>query len=73
MQHRPTADLIQVLTSGGGVEVDATFRLTSDLTNMAIAARSGNATLILRGMTHRPTLDMMQIGRAGGGKVIFSA
>ena len=46
-------------------------RLTEDLIRIAVAAKSGGATVFLSGMSARLTQDLIRIAAAGAGSVVF--
>jgi len=68
---RTEPDVIQILSAGGGVEMDAALKPTDVLVRMASAARGSGASLVLKGLGMRPTADLVRIASAGGGAVIF--
>lgn len=70
-EMRPTLDLVQIATSGGGFRLDAGMRPTLDLMQIATAAKGSGAKLVFAGLNLRPTLDLMQIAAAGKGVVFF--
>jgi hypothetical protein len=71
-EMRPTADLIQIASAGGAVEMDAGMRPTPDLIQIASAAARGGGTFIFRKMEMRPAADLIQISSAGKGHVRFA-
>ena len=72
MTFRSTADLIEIVTAGGGLDLEASLRPTPDLIQIAAAAARGGGRIILRNLDLRPTGDLIQIGSAGKGRVIFA-
>lgn len=70
MRHKH--DLVQILSAGGSLVMDAGLKQTSDLIELASAARQGGSKLTLRNLGLRDTQDLVLIAAAGKGAVIFS-
>jgi hypothetical protein len=68
----PTDDLIRLVAVGGGIDLDATTRLTEDLIRIAEAANIRRATVIFRGLKSRPVDDVIRIVAAGKGCVALA-
>ncbi|MET3591830.1 hypothetical protein ABID26_001214 [Mesorhizobium shonense] len=68
---RPTNDLVQIASFGGGFTLDAAGRSTDDLVKMASFAKDKGCRIVLRGMNGRPTNDLIRIASFGGGCVHF--
>ena len=71
LKTRTTEELMQIAAAGGGFRFNSGTRHTDDLTRIAAAAKSGDATVVLAGISDRPTADLIQIAAAGKGSVIF--
>jgi hypothetical protein len=67
----PVDDLIRIANAGGGFRLDATHRYPDELMQIATAANTGGATVILCGMSKHYTDDLIRIATAGKGAVIF--
>lgn len=68
---KPTNELIQIASAGGGFRLEASLRPTAELIQIASAARTSGATVTFAGLTLRPTLELVQIASAGRGFVIL--
>ena len=68
---KPTHELIQIASAGGGFRLDAGLRPTHELIQIASAARGSGAQLTFAGLNLRPTLDLIQIASAGRGVMFF--
>lgn len=71
-EMRPIQDVIQIVKAGGGIEMRAAMKPTTDLVLIAAAASASGTTIWLRDLSMRPTADLIQIARAGGGRVVFA-
>jgi hypothetical protein len=72
MNGRMTADLVAIVSAGGGLDIDASMRMTPDLQAIAAAAARSGATVIFRGMASRMTNELQATAAAGKGRVIFA-
>jgi hypothetical protein len=70
-ETRHTNDLIRILLSGGGLDLDASLRPTDDLIRMALAAKQSGASLTLRRLDPRLPEELVRIALAGGARVVF--
>lgn len=73
MSVKPMTDLIQIVATGGGLDlrIDGGFaRTTPDLVRLVASAKP-NSTIILRGAGGLPTPDLVQISANAVGSVIF--
>lgn len=65
------SDLLKIVSAGGGLRINLGQKLTSDVIELAEAAKRSDATIELYGFTQKLTSDLVKIATAGGGKVIF--
>ena len=64
--------IVEILTSGGGLRINAAGWMPTTLVSFAAAARRGNARLeIVVGDTLLMPATMAEIGAAGAGAVLF--
>jgi len=73
LEIRHISELLNLVSLGAGLEIEAGTRPTADLVALAEAANASGATLILRGAGLRYTGDLLKIAAAGKGRVIFSS
>ncbi len=70
MAARALADLITIVRSGGGLDIDGALYPTIDLVELVRNAAE-DSTIILRGMEKRSSDDLLTLARNGGRKVIL--
>jgi hypothetical protein len=70
MFMRPLNDLLQIVRSGGSLDLQAGNLSTDDLAQLAGNA-SEKVTLILRGLSTRSTTDLIRIKTLTAATVIF--
>jgi hypothetical protein len=68
---KPTHDLIQIATAGGGLRLSASTKPTHDLIQIAAAASNMGCHVYLTEAGKKPTHDLIKIGAAGKGCVVF--
>jgi len=68
---KPTHELMQIASAGGGFRLNAALRPTHELMQIASAAKGSGAKLVLAGLKLRPTHELLQIAAAGKGVVFF--
>lgn len=68
---KPTHELMQIASAGGGFRLDAGLRPTHELMQIASAAKGSGAKVVFAGLNLRPTHELMQIASAGKGVVFF--
>jgi hypothetical protein len=66
-----TQDLVRIVSAGGGVQVDASLKLTDDLVRIAAAARQSGARIEIKNSGRKLTQDLVRVASAGGGNVLF--
>ncbi len=71
MKNKSTQELIQIVSFGGGLDMDASDRSTHDLIQIASFSQEGSR-IVLRGMGNRRTADMVQIASFGKKNVVFA-
>ncbi len=67
---KTTADLVQIVSYGGGIIVDAS-KTTADLVQIASYAAGKGSRVIIKGAGSKTTADLVQIASFGKGAVIF--
>lgn len=65
------SDLQSIVRIGGGISIDASTKLSTDLQSLARLANTSGATLIFRNASSKLTSDLQSIARLAPGKVIF--
>jgi hypothetical protein len=60
-----------IVSTGGGIMIDAKTKTTSDLMEIVSAAARSGATVILTGLGSKTTSDLMGIGSTGKDHVIL--
>jgi hypothetical protein len=65
------ADLVAIASNGGGLDMDAKSRTTTDLVMIASTASGKDAKCVFRGLTTRALADLVMIAAAGKGCVMF--
>ena len=68
---KPTADLIQIVTFGGGVVLDGRSTSTEDLCKIASFAAGKGSRVIVKSAGDKPTADLVRIATFGQGVVIL--
>ena len=68
---RSTAELVQIIANGGGLDFDASAYSQMDLVRIAANAGNSSATIIMRGIAGRSQMDLVQIAANGKGRVTF--
>lgn len=71
LRSKLQSDLLQIVAAGGGLRINIGSKLTSDVIQLAAAAKQSGATLELYGMASKLTSDLVKIASAGGNRVIF--
>jgi hypothetical protein len=71
ISHMPTADLVRLVSHGGGVLIEAAKRPVDELILIARAAGGSKARVTLRGIGGMPLDDLINIARHGMGSVSF--
>jgi DNA replication protein len=66
-----TSDIIQIAKAGGGLRLDVSQRLTSDLVNIARVASDKKVMIFMTNANKKLTSDLISIANAGAGYVIF--
>jgi hypothetical protein len=69
---RPTAELIQIVSYGGGLDFDASNKPMPDLIQIASYAQSGGGQVTMRGISGKPVAELVQIASYGKGRVVFA-
>lgn len=67
---KSTADIVRIVSHGGGVIVDSS-KATDDLVRIASQAATSGATVIIRGAGNKSMDDLVRIASHGKGKVIM--
>jgi hypothetical protein len=67
---KSTQDLIQIVSFGGGVVIDAS-KPTPDLVQIASFAAGKGSRVVIKGASRKSTQDLVQIASFGKGAVIF--
>jgi hypothetical protein len=68
---RSQLDLVQIIASGGSIDVAAGGRSQQDLVQLAASTKTRGAKLTLRDISGRSTSDLVQIAAAAPGSVTF--
>ena len=68
---KPTQELVQIASAGGGFRLDAALRPTPELVQIASAASNKGSQVTFAGLKLRPTPELVQIASAGKGCVIL--
>jgi hypothetical protein len=69
---RMTPDLISLIRSGAGLDLDVKGRFTEDLIQIAAQAKQSQVRVTFRGLTGRVNDDLLRIADAGRGYVTFA-
>jgi hypothetical protein len=64
-------DLVQIITTGGGLDINAAGRSLQDLVQLALTTSRSGPMITLRGLGGMSTSDLCQIASNSPGKVIF--
>lgn len=67
-----TSDLVRIAAAGGGLRIDCSKHLVSDIVRISSAASMGGAYIILENANRLATLDKVRIASASKGHVIFN-
>jgi hypothetical protein len=70
-QMKTPEQLSQIVEAGGGIIIDASKYTTSELTQIASAAKGNNASVVIRNADKKTTEKLRQIALAGAGRVTF--
>jgi hypothetical protein len=65
------ADLKEIISLGGGMNLDATLFTVSELKEFVKLAEVSGATISVKNTERLAIYDLKTIARLGGGKVIF--
>ena len=65
-------DLISIVATGGGLDLDVGNRTSSELISIASAASQSGARIIFRGLNGRMISELINIASAGKGAVQFA-
>ena len=68
---RSSDQILKIVTSGGGVIIDASGRMTDQLIRIAAAAAATGAVVIIKNTKNMMSDSMVKIATAGRGSVIF--
>lgn len=68
---KPTQELLQIASAGGGFRLDAGLRPTQELIQIASAAKGSGARIVFAGLNLRPTHELIEISSAGKGVVFL--
>ena len=71
MSMRPLNDLLQIVRSGGSLDLQAGNLSRDELTELVRNTRENKATVVLRGLDTRSTDELVHISRNSMGSVIF--
>lgn len=66
----PITALIQIVSNGGGLDIDVEERPTAELVRL-VSNAAPKSTIILRNANRRPSDDLVQVARNAKGSVIF--
>lgn len=64
-------ELTSLAKTGGGFRIDASKRTTTDLIQIAAAAKEGGARVFFAGMSTRSGDELLEIARVAAGRVVF--
>ena len=68
---RTQQELVQIITSGGALNLKAGSRTTEDLVQLAAKTSPSGPVIILREVGGKSTADLCRIAATAPGKVIF--
>lgn len=68
---KTTDQLVKIVSSGGGVIIDAKGKTTDQLVKIAFASSKSGAKIILTNCNSKTTDQLFKIGSAGNGNVIL--
>lgn len=67
-----TSDLVRIAAAGGGLRIDCSKHLTTDLIRIASAASMGGGLVYLENSYRLLSQDMVRIAAASKGHVVFN-
>ena len=67
-----TADLVRIAAAGGGLRLDCSKHLISDIVRIVSAASMGGGFIYLENAVRLTTIDKVRIAAASKGHVIFN-
>ncbi len=67
-----TTDLVRIAAAGGGLRLDCSKHLISDIVRIASAASMGGGFIYLENAVRLTTIDKVRIAAASKGHVIFN-
>lgn len=67
-----TTDLVRIAAAGGGLRIDCSKHLASDIVRIASAASMGGGYIYLENSVRLSTIDKVRIAAASKGHVIFN-
>lgn len=67
-----TSDLVRIAAAGGGLRIDCSKHLVSDIVRIASAASTGGGFIYLENAVRLTVFDKVRIASASKGHVIFN-
>ena len=68
---KTTSELMNIVSSGGGVIIDGKKKTTSEIMNIVSMAKSHKAQVIVKNASSKTTSELMNIAAMGPGLVTF--
>ncbi len=67
-----TSELVRIAAAGGGLRIDCSKHLVSDIVRIASAASKGGGYIYLENAGRLTTIDKVRIASASEGHVVFN-